>query len=118
VRILADESCDRRIVRLVREAGHDVAEVASRMPGAPDAAVMELAQREARLLLTEDKDFGQLVFAAGERVPGVVLLRYPAAAWEEAGRTLLAVLRRRGEGLRGAFVTVRPGRVRLVRLPR
>ncbi len=115
MRILADESCDRRIVRLAREAGHDVAEVASRMPGAPDA---EFAAKYINDRHLPDKDFGQLVFAAGGRVPGVVLLRYPAAAWEEAGRTLLAVLRRRGEGLQGAFVTVRPGRVRLVRLPR
>jgi len=61
MRLLADESCDFTVVVGVRVAGHDVVSIAERMPGVEDEKVIELAASERRLLLTEDKDFGQLV---------------------------------------------------------
>jgi predicted nuclease of predicted toxin-antitoxin system len=48
--------------------------------GAEDATVLELALSERRVLLTEDKDFGQLVFAAARDSGGVVLIRWPVSA--------------------------------------
>lgn len=63
VRFLADESCDFRIVRALRAAGHDVHAIVEDSPGAPDGAVLESARKVNRILLTEDRDFGQLVFA-------------------------------------------------------
>ena len=59
MRFLADESCDFGIVRALRAAGHDVKAVAEAALGAADAVVLELAARERRVLLTEDKDFGR-----------------------------------------------------------
>jgi predicted nuclease of predicted toxin-antitoxin system len=66
VRFLADESCDFAVVRALRTAGHDIHAVAELLSGLDDAAVMSLALRERRVLLTEDKDFGQLVYANAE----------------------------------------------------
>ena len=63
MRFLADESCDGAIVRALREAGHDVTSVRDTMRGATDRSVLDAAFKEQRLLLTEDKDFGELVFA-------------------------------------------------------
>ena len=60
---LADESCDFAIVRELRAAGHDVQAVADTARGAKDADVVRLAREGRRVLLTEDKDFGQLVTA-------------------------------------------------------
>ena len=62
---LADESCDFAVVRTLRAAGYDVLAVSERAPGARDEDVIRFATSERRILLTEDKDFGQLVFAAG-----------------------------------------------------
>ena len=66
---LADESCDFAVVRALRSAGHEIVAVAEVSPRADDDALLELARREQRILLTEDKDFGQLVYA-DERATG------------------------------------------------
>jgi predicted nuclease of predicted toxin-antitoxin system len=77
MRLVADESCDFAVVSAVRSAGHDVISITERMPGAEDEQVIKLAATERRLLLTEDKDFRQLVFAAAKDNSGVILIRYP-----------------------------------------
>ncbi|MBI4311137.1 MAG: DUF5615 family PIN-like protein [Chloroflexi bacterium] len=60
MRFLADESCDFAVVKALRAAGHDVTTVADVAPQAEDSVVLQLAQSEGLVLLTEDKDFGQL----------------------------------------------------------
>ena len=62
MRWIADECVSARLVKLLREAGHDVAYVAEMAAGASDTDLIGLARRENRLLLTDDKDFGELVF--------------------------------------------------------
>ena len=69
MRFLADESCDFAVVRALREAGHDVAAVRELSLGVADDVVINLAVRENRILLTEDKDFGQLVYAHAANPP-------------------------------------------------
>ena len=80
MRFLADESCDHAVVRALRAAGFDVVAVAEVTPRTSDEAVIERAAREGRVLLTEDKDFGQLVYASARSTAGVILLRFPAGA--------------------------------------
>jgi predicted nuclease of predicted toxin-antitoxin system len=65
VRWLADECVDAGLVSHLRAAGHDVIYMAEVSPAASDARVLMRAQAERRILLTEDKDFGDLVFAVG-----------------------------------------------------
>jgi predicted nuclease of predicted toxin-antitoxin system len=55
------------VVRALRSADHDVLAIAEVSPREEDQEVMERAVREDRLLITEDKDFGQLVYAKMER---------------------------------------------------
>ena len=80
VRFLADESCDFAVVRALREAAFDVVAVVEHSPGATDDQVIALSVNEQRVLLTEDKDFGQLVFAANRESAGVIFVRFPASA--------------------------------------
>lgn len=86
MRLLADESCDFSVVRGLRSAGYDVTSIAESLSGAPDEQVIDLARSERRLLITEDKDFGQLVFSAASQNSGVLLVRYPALARFWIGR--------------------------------
>jgi hypothetical protein len=65
VRILADENFPGDAVTALRERGHDVAWVRSDAPGSSDAQVIARAQVEGRVLITFDKDFGELTFRVG-----------------------------------------------------
>ena len=112
---LADESCDFAIVRALRAAGHGVKAVAEVALGARDDAVLELASRERCVLLTDDKDFGQLVFAAGASTYGVILVRYPATARSLLPPVILGPINTQQERLLGAFVVVQPSRIRISR---
>jgi len=78
VRFLADESCDFSVVRALRAAGFDVLAISELSPRALDETVIDLAVRDDRVLLTEDKDFGQLVYASARPSAGVILLRFQA----------------------------------------
>ncbi len=112
MRFLADESCDFRVVRALRAAGHDVTAVIEATPGADDTVVIDIALREQRIFLTEDPDFGQLVYAAGRPTAGVILLRFPTAARTSLPAFVANVVAEHGEKLSGRFVVLQPGRIR------
>jgi predicted nuclease of predicted toxin-antitoxin system len=86
MRLLADECVDGRLIAGLRGAGHDVVAVRR-----GDRSVIELARREGRVLVTEDKDFGDLVFRHGLGVPGLVVLRYVQSDVRVVLARLLAV---------------------------
>ena len=117
MQFLADESCDFLLIKTLREAGHDVLAVSEIMPGAEDSDVIHLSVREKRVLLTEDKDFGQLVYAHGQSSVGVIFLRFPFSARKQISRDLSTLIERQGERLNGCFVTVQPGRIRISHIP-
>jgi predicted nuclease of predicted toxin-antitoxin system len=117
VRFLADESCDALLVRALREAGHDVVSIAETLAGAADRVVLELAVASARVLLTRDKDFGELVFVAGARTRGVLLIRYPPLARSALPQLVLELAAARETELLTSFVVLAPSGVRITRLP-
>ena len=118
MRFLADESCDFAVVRALRAAGHDVTTAADLVGGGDDTVVAGLAVSEARILLTEDKDFGQLAYATGHVESGVILIRFPAGARRTVGAAVVLAVSTFGVRLEGSFAVVEPGRVRLGRPPR
>jgi predicted nuclease of predicted toxin-antitoxin system len=116
MRWLADECVAAPLVGFLRTAGHDVAYVAEAAAGLSDVDVINLASREMRLLLTEDKDFGDLIFRRERAVPGVVLMRIgPKNPGLKAVR-LAAAIERYGEGLFGSYTVIEEGRFRARRL--
>ena len=113
MRFLADESCDFAAVRSLRAEGHDVFAVSEFQRRSVDQEVMELALAENRILLTEDKDFGWLVFAGRVDSPGVILFRFPASARSLLAAAVLKLVREHASQLVGAFVVLRPGAARI-----
>jgi len=110
MRFLADESCDFSVVRALRSADHDVVAIAEVSPREEDEDVMERAVRGDRI--TEDKDFGQLVYANMQKTGGVIFIRFPARVRRSLPVTVVEVVRRRGQRLIGTFTVLQPGRVR------
>jgi len=84
MRFLADESCDFSVVRALRAEGHDIVAIAEISPREEDDDVRERALKDDRLLITEDKDFGQLVYADMRSTGGVIFIRFPARATESS----------------------------------
>jgi predicted nuclease of predicted toxin-antitoxin system len=112
---LADESCDFAAVRALRSAGHDIEAVAELAPRAKDHEVLASAVRSSRVVLTEDKDFGTLCFAELAVNAGVILIRFPADCRQRLGESIVEAVSRLGEALRGSFVVLEPGRMRISR---
>ena len=75
MKILADESVEGPIIARLRVSGHDVLSIAENSPGLSDEMVLSRAWQEKVLLLTSDKDFGQLVYSQCLPHAGVLLLR-------------------------------------------
>lgn len=115
LRFLADESCDFAVVRALRADGFDVYAVGEVSSRSNDRALIEQAHREQRILLTEDKDFGWLVFVSNVDSSGVILIRFPGYARQALAQTVSRLVREQGERLRGAFVVAQPGHIRISR---
>ncbi len=115
LRFLADESCDFAVVRVLRSAGYDVVAASEFTQRSLDHELIAQAYREHRILLTEDKDFGWLVFVNQSDSAGVILVRFPGDARRTLARSVLQVVNDQGEQLHGAFVVVQPGYVRINR---
>ena len=115
--LLADESCAGPVIRSLRAAGHDLVVIAEVAKGASDEWVMERAFVEGRILITEDRDFGELVDASGRPTAGVVFVKFHSRARRAKPEAVLEAVAKLGERLRGGFAVVEPGRVRLARRP-
>lgn len=90
--LVADESVDQPIVDRLRQDGHTVLSIADLDPGIADNAVLRLADQNSALLLTADKDFGELVFRMGNIHTGVVLTRLAGLSPETKARIVSAGL--------------------------
>jgi len=117
VRLLANENFPRVAIIELRDAGHDVAWIREDDPGAQDAAVLQRAQAEDRVLVTFDKDFGELAFRS--RLPassGVILWRIRAPSAQHVAETAKRVLASRTDW-QGHFSVVEDHRIRMTPLP-
>jgi len=117
MRLLADESVDGPIVARLRLEGHEVDSIAEVSPGLRDEVVLARAWQAGVVLLSCDKDFGELVYR--QRLPhaGVLLLRLEGL--DEIGKCDLTAqaITERGPELPGAFSVVTPDIIRIRRTP-
>lgn len=103
MKCVADENVDASIVSALREAGHSVWYVAEESQGILDDDVLRKAASENALLLTSDKDFGDLVFRQGRAAAGVLLLRIAGVPTRDKGRIVAGAVGEYQDELQGAF---------------
>ena len=112
MQFLVDESMGNKFAALLKESGHDTIFAGNILPEAVDVDVLSFAEREKRVLITSDKDFGKLAVQLGRPATGVILFRTltrdPAKRVELAKGAL--------EKAAGAFVVIEEGRIRVRRL--
>jgi predicted nuclease of predicted toxin-antitoxin system len=117
MRILANENFPEEAVAALRRRNHDVAWIRTEAPGSTDQEVNDRARIETRLIVTFDKDFGELVFRS--KLPaacGIVLFRISAPSAAHVARTAVAVLESRSDWA-GSFSMVEDHRIRMRPLP-
>ena len=110
---MADESCDFLVVRALRFAGYDVIAVTESFPSASDLEILRTAVENDRILITEDSDFGEWVFAHGEEMKGVLFIRFPGNARSRLGEEVVLLIEKHGIDLVGSFTVLEPGRARI-----
>jgi predicted nuclease of predicted toxin-antitoxin system len=116
--LLADESVDGPIVYRLRRDGHPVHYVAEMEPGISDEVVLDLANRETALLLTADRDFGELVYRQGRATFGIVLIRLAGLSPAHKADIVSAALDQHSTELLHSFTVISPGTVRVRRWSR
>lgn len=113
MRLLANENFPRATVEALRARGDDVVWVRTDAPGATDDQVLARARAEQRVLLTFDKDFGELVLKRGLAASqGVVLFRLPMAKPAELTQRIVSALSSRTDWP-GHFSVVEGERIRM-----
>ena len=104
---LADENFPLESVRSLRTAGHDVAAVIEDSRGAKDHEVLARAAREGRIILTFDRDYGELVYRLRHPAPaGIIYLRFVPFTPQEPAEIVFQLLTVKGLVLEGRFTVV------------
>lgn len=113
MRLLADENFPGNIVQALRQEGYDVFWVRIEAPGIPDPAVLRLAQENSRILMTFDKDFGELAFR--RKIPascGIILFRITLVPLSQATQLVLSAIASRDDWA-GHFSVIEDDRIRM-----
>jgi len=113
---LANENAPAEAIKAARRAGFDVTWMSEIAPGADDDTVLAISVAEQRVLLTFDKDFGEMTFRRGKDAScGVILLRPRLRSPAYLGRFLVNVLKQNLDWV-GHFTVAREGSMRSVPL--
>lgn len=116
MRFLVDRCAGHRLAEWLRNTGHDVLEALTVGPDPGDRALLELAESENRVLITIDKDFGELIFLHGVSHAG--LIRLPDIRMPQRIEIVEEIIAIYGPELEErAVITVQGRRIRISHLP-
>jgi predicted nuclease of predicted toxin-antitoxin system len=110
---LADESLDFPIITYLRNEGLNLKSVAEENPSIDDEQVLDWANTENRILITLDKDFGELVFRLRKVHAGVILLRLDEVDIKTKIKLLLQVIEKDGNSLKHSFTVIQENLIRI-----
>ena len=113
MKFLADESVDFPVITLLRKQDFDVRSVFEEFPSSEDDFVLHAANIDNRILITSDKDFGELVYRLKKISKGVILLRMEELRPLKKAEVLIRVLREREGQIVNSFVVIRKEVVRI-----
>lgn len=111
MKFLVDVNLGRKFTGLLQDAGHD-AVFAKDLPVSSDEEIMDIANEEGMIIITNDKDFGELIFRSGRSSRGVILLRTIATDSLKRFESVKGILDKSS----GKFTTVKEGGIRVRKL--
>ncbi len=111
VKLLIDECTGKRLTILLKNAGYDVLFVGDWKPSASDDEVLQKANEEERILITDDKDFGELVFRLEKPASGIILIR--TSTTNPATRFDLLEILLKSTDVYGKFIVLKDNVIRI-----
>jgi predicted nuclease of predicted toxin-antitoxin system len=111
--IIADENIDHTIIKSIREIGIEVYSIYESNRGLEDFEIIEFSKNPPRIILSEDKDFGEWVFAHNQKDISVILLRYNYSETEIIKNILKNLLIERQRELFGKFSIISVNKIRI-----
>lgn len=113
MRFLSDENIGHGVIEPLRKLGFDVKSILEINPGLNDTNVLALANKENRILITSDKDFGELIYTRKLVHAGVILLRLKNNSSKHKLRVLKSLFKISNEELEKSFTVVKDNTVRI-----
>jgi predicted nuclease of predicted toxin-antitoxin system len=115
MKIVADENVDRLVIERLRSNGNEVLSIAREFASSPDTEVLSISNNQGALLITEDKDFGELVFHKKRSHFGILLVRLEGLSRSERVRLVCDIVLHRSNELANSFSVLTPGSLRIRR---
>ena len=109
MKFLVDTNLGRKFTNLLKQAGHDAIFAKDLLPLFSDEEILAKAKNEGRIVITNDKDFGELVFRFGKTIGGVILLRTITTDSKERFGLVMEIL----DKSEGKFIVVKEGYTRV-----
>ena len=117
MRFLADESVDYPIVKSLRDKGYLVDYITEQSPGISDDEVLASAKEKEAILITADKDFGNLIFRLGKLSAGIILFRLAGLSNNEKASLVLKIVEDYSDELAASFTVISIDHIRIKNLP-
>ncbi len=114
--ILADESVDKQIVDVLRDNGFYIEYIAEMDPGISDKKVLQIAKEKDMVLLTADKDFGELVYRQKLSIPSFILLRLSGSKSDQKAKIVSNAINRHSSDIKYSFVVITSKSIRIRKL--
>ena len=110
---IADEGIDAPIVELLRAREHNVLYIKEEFPGLPDEEVLKIGNNRKEILITQDKDFGELVYRLKQLHSGVILIRLSGLKPKEKALMVASVIEVHGSELHGSFTVINKTHIKI-----
>ena len=113
LKFLVDADVGKKVEKWMQGNGYDVKSVRSINPKAKDSEILNLAVHEDRMVITMDKDFGELVYNSGKKHSGVLILRLEDATGDQKVQIVKKILNEYIDKIEHKFCVFQDGRLRI-----
>ncbi len=113
LKFVLDVGVGYKVWQYLTDNGFDATLITAINPSMSDVDILLIAENEARMVITMDKDFGDLVYHSGKAHKGVLLLRLEDASGEEKAITMQFIMENFKDQIEGKFCVFKNGRLRI-----
>jgi predicted nuclease of predicted toxin-antitoxin system len=114
MRFLADVNIEKAVVDHLRQNNYDIKWTPDYDRQMSDEGLLDMAAREKRILVTNDKDFGELVFRQRRSLEGVIVLRVKGQQIQDKMRILGSLLKNHQDKIAGSLVVLSKDKIRII----